>query len=215
MHGRVEWYGNSNAYGWCGVYAEIGEWAKAFIAWIPWGGPQIPVRFSFYAARLVNITLVELNYSDTDFYIEGLWDVYNVTLTYEPGEVPTPPSLTIELLVDDGNGTLSVTGDWTDFAVDITGIDLIKGTVTFYAIRHIGPIPVGDCSGPTPGVPDRRIDIWDLVHVAQAYGSTPGNPWIPNYDFSMDFDLDFDNLETIGIGLGELTTIAGNLGTEY
>lgn len=211
MRGTVETYGGNPAYGWCGVYAEVGEWAQVFIAWMPLGGPQIPEICNFYAARLVNTTLVELDYDSADLYIEGLWNVYNVTFIYEPGETPGNYSLTIELLVDHGKGTLSVTDNWTYFTVDIVDpkIELISGTVTFYRIRSI-EIPIGDISGPLEiGIPDETINIWDLVHAARAYESTPGNPHLPNYDFSFDFNFDYT------IDIYDLTTIATNLGKSY
>jgi hypothetical protein len=209
MHGLVDSYGVGPAYGWCGVRAEVGEWAQVFIAWTPWTGPQIPEIFNFYAARLENTTLVELDYGGADLYIEGLWNVYNVTFVYEAGETPGNYSLTIELLVDHGEGTLSVTGNWTDFTVDIVDprIELISGKVVFYLIRSV-MIPVGDVvSRPEEEKP--IVNIWDLVHVAKAYGSTPGNPFIPNYEFSLDFNFDFT------IDIYDLTTIAVNLGVSY
>ena len=108
MHGYINSYGDLPAFGWCGVYAKIGEWAQAFAAWTP-GTPTIGVVTNFYVARLVNTTLVELNYSGADLYIEGLWNVYNVTFTYEPGVVPGNYTFNMELLIDHGEGNLTVT----------------------------------------------------------------------------------------------------------
>jgi len=214
MHGEVEYYGANRTFGWCGVYAEIGEWARAFVAWIPPGGPQIEVMFNFYASRLVNTTLVELDYDGADLYIEGLWNVYNVTFIYEPHEPGEPEyTLIIELLVDHGEGTLSVTGNWTDFTVDIVDrqIELVSGKVTFHAVEF-REIPIGDVWGPPiddKSGPDREVNIWDLVHVAKAYGSTPRNPFVPNYDYSFDFNFDYT------IDIYDLTTIAVNIGESY
>lgn len=210
MHGEVEYYGADRAFGWCGVYAEVREWAQVLMAWMPWGEPQIPVIYNFYASRLVNTTLVELDYGGADLYIEGLWNVYNVTFIYEPGIEPGNYTLIIELLVDHGEGILSVTGNWTDFAVDIIDrqIELIKGKVTFHAVEF-REIPIGDVSGPYPeiGIPDREVNIWDLVHTAKAYGSTPS--YTSNYYFSFDFNFDFV------IDIYDLTTIAVNIGESY
>jgi len=206
MQGRVEMYGAEPAFGWCGVYAEVKEWAQVFMAWMPWGGPQIPEICNFYAARLVNTTLVELDYDGADLYIEGLWDVYNVTFIYEPGETPGNYTLIIDLLVDHGGGTLSVTGNWTDFIVAITGIEEVAGTVTHYCVKSGESIPIGDVSSINPGIPDNTIDIFDLVHTARAYESTPG---IEGYDFSIDFNFDFT------VDIYDLTTIAVNIGESY
>lgn len=207
IHGEVEYYGDNRASGWCGVYAVIREWAQAFVSWIPWGGPQIPEIYNFYAARLVNTTLVELDYGGADLYIEGLWNVYNVTFIYEPGIEPGNYTLIIELLVENGSGTLSVTGNWANFTVDIRGIEVITGKVVFHSVKPIR-IPIGDVSGPYPqtGTPDGKINIWDLIHAAKAYGSTPGNPHNLNYDFAFDFNFDYT------IDIIDLTTIAVNIG---
>jgi len=207
MHGSVDYYGTNRAFGWCGVYAKIREWAHALLAWMPWGGPQIPEIYNFYVAKLVNSTVVELDYGGADLYIEGLWNVYNVTFIYEPGEEQESYRLIIELLVDHGEGTLSVTGNWVDFAVNIRGIDLITGKVRRYYIRSL-EIPIGDVIS-RPGEAKPVVNIWDLVHVARAYGSTPGNLFKPYYDFSIDFNFDYK------IDILDLSTMAACLGEEY
>jgi len=208
MRGEVKFYGADDAFGWCAAFGEIGKWAQAFVVWIPWGGPSIPEIFRFYAARLVNTTAVELNHDGADLYIEGSWNVYNVTFIYEPGLKPRNYTLKIELLVDHGNGNLSVTGTWQDFALNITGppsIPLVSGKVVFYAIRSF-EIPIGDVSSQETGKPDGTTDIFDLVHAAKAYDSTPG---MSNYDFTMDFNFDYK------IDIYDLTTIAVNIGKRY
>ncbi|MDI6904740.1 MAG: hypothetical protein QMD13_04535 [Candidatus Bathyarchaeia archaeon] len=209
MQGNINQYGSESvAYGWCGAYAKVGEWAQAHAFWIPLTlsppgeGLGMSFTYSFYAARLVNASLIELNYTEIiDLYISGIWDVNKFTFEYIDGNF----TMTMEVIVNDAAGELSVTGNWTDFTIEITGVPSIGGTVMFYYITSAKPIPIGDVTGPM-GQMDNCVDIWDLVHVARAYGSTPG---IMNFNFSMDFDFDFE------IGLGDLTTIAANLGEEY
>jgi hypothetical protein len=211
MHGRVEYFGSNQAWGYCGVYAKIGEWARVFAAWTI-GKPVITTIFNFYAARLMNTTVVELNYSSSDLYIEGLWNVYNVTFIYEPGQMPGNYTFTIDLLVDHGEGTLTVNDNWKTFTISITGIDEVKGSVKRYIIRPIEPIPIGDICGPNMGPPDSTVNIWDLVHAAKAYGTTPGMPGMEfdfSFYFSMDFNFDFK------IDIIDLTTIAVNIGESY
>jgi len=216
MHGRItSWGVTPVAFGWCGAFAKIDEWARVRAFW----APTIPPRpidpgssftFSFYTARLVNASIIKLNYEGNDFYVSGRWDVYNVTFDhYGYGNF----TLTIDVMANDANGTLLVPNmlPEQDFTINIDGIEVITGKVKFVCMKSI-EIPIGDCSGPITGTPDRRIDIRDLVHIAKAYGSKPG---MLKYDFSIDFDLDFDDVRTVGVGLRELTTIAANLGTEY
>jgi len=202
MHGVVTSYGTEPAYGWCGAYGEVGEWANALLGWAL-GVPPTPLEeppenftYTFYAANLTEATQVELNYSGADLYILGYWNVYKVTFVYEGEEV----SYTIEMLVEHGEGTLIVTGGWTAFTVAITGIEEVSGTVAHYCVRSGEEIPIGDVNL------DRTINIFDLVHVSLAYGCTPG---IGNYDFSIDINFDFT------IDIYDLTTIAVNIGESY
>ena len=208
MYGRIETFGTNPAYGWCGAYAKIREWARVYAAWFPASGPQIPEICNFYSAKLVNANIIELNYLGYDFYIEGEWDVYNVTFIYEPGTEPGNYSLTIEPVVINGSGTLEVIGNWTNFAIKIEKTIEVSGTVVFYAVRP-WEIPLGDVSSIQRSIPDGQINIWDLVHAAKAYGSTPENPFVPNYDFSFDFNFNYQ------IDICDLTTIAANIGKTY
>lgn len=211
--GHINSYGEDVASGLLVARARIGGWADVRAIYVPgrnyseYERPgEIPPNFtvSFHVVRLVNVTEVKLNYTGNNFYVSGLWNVWNITFVYR-GEHDF--TLTIEPLVYQGAGELNVTGTWKDFTLDITGNELISGRMIFGCIKFI-VIPISDVGGPE-GTPDGKIDIWDLQLVAHAFGSTPGNPWTPNYNFSLDFDLDYR------IGLCELTTIAANLGTEY
>lgn len=203
--GEVTSYDGLPAYGLLKAYGEIGEWANAFVFWttIEINPPfhkdfEENFTYTFYGAMLVNSSIVELNYSGYDFYIEGLWDAYNFTwVYYADGNF----SWSLEPMADDAPGELYVTGNWTQFAVAITGLELISGTV-HGCVEAPKPIPVCDTNM------DQKIDIWDLVHVAKAYGDTPGMPG-GCYNFDIDFNFDFT------IDIGDLTTIAANLGEEY
>lgn len=212
MQGAILAYGNEpTAYGWCSARALIGEWAQVNAFWIPatplppFGEPTTEnFTYSFYMAKLENGT-AELSYGDYDFYITGLWDVFNVTFGYY-GELRNS---TTEVLALDVPGELFVTGNWSDFTINIEGFDALTGAVIFHVEKPV-PIPPGDVtcdpSYGTPGIPDCSVDIWDLVHVAKAYDSMPG---MANYDFSLDFNLDFI------IDIYDLTTIAVSIGISY
>ena len=208
LGGFVNSYGGSEVVGRLLVYAKVGEWAKGFVLWSslqPWDPPlpltplpDTPYTYSFCFAELVNTTMVELNYTGKDFYISGLWNVYNITYTYY-FEPTTLYSWTIEPLAYDATGELYVTGNWTEFTIDITGINPIGGIVIFYYIKSLEISP-GDFNS------DGIIDIFDLTHVAKAYGDTPG---IGKY--SLDTDLNGD----LTVDICDLTTVAASLGKEY
>ena len=209
IKGLINSFDEQPAFGWLKAHAKLGEWAKVRAFWTTTNlalnledfngnDDHSPISFtySFYAAVLANATIVELNYSGSDFYISGLWNVYNISWTYHSEEDFT---FTVESLAEDRAGEFSVTGGWREFTLDITDIGVASGQVVFLLYRSF-VIPRGDVND------DYIVDVWDLVHIAKRYGTRPGKP---DFDFDIDFDDDFE------IGLGELTTIAANLGTEY
>jgi hypothetical protein len=91
--------------------------------------------------------------------------------------------------------------------LNITSVAPIAGQVVFYRVRPLRPIPLGDVWGPN-GIPTGNVTLLDLVHVARAYGSTPG---MPNYDFNCAFDFNVNQQ----INIFDLTTVAANLGQSY
>lgn len=194
MAGHIEYYGEDRVWGWVGAYAKVEEWANVTGAWMS-GKPMIAIFPPLWVC-VVNLTrtdMVKLNYTGKDFYISGAWDIYNVTWFSFCNK-------SIEYIVEDAPGDLSVTGNWTDFIISIEDAKPIKGKVIFHCKRTIMPIPIGDVNY------DCEVDIFDLVKVAKAYGSSPG---IPAFGFDLDLDFDFQ------VGLCDLATIAANLGETY
>lgn len=158
--------------------------------------PVARFEFALYMVRLVNASMVELNYSGNDFYISGLWDVYNITWAYSDED---NFNMTVKPVVVNGTGEFNVTNGWKDFTLDITGVELIGGKVFFLCYRSF-VVPPGDVND------DYIVDIFDLVHIGKRYGTTPG---IAEFDFDLDFNDDFE------IDIYDLTTIGANLGEEY
>jgi hypothetical protein len=117
-------------------------------------------------------------------------DAFNVTV-YANETIACAP---VSVILTSGNSTM-VTFVW-----NTTG--LAKGKYTLSA--YVAPVPdetdtldntctggtvtiamIGDLTGPTPGVPDGKVDIRDLALAAKAYGSYPGDPkWNPNADLT-------------------------------
>jgi len=225
MHGAINLYGTQPAFGWCGAYAKIEEWARVYAFWMPenitFKPPMSNENFTatFYEAVLVNATIVELNYTGNDFYISGLWSVYSVTFSAVPYNITYTyknytftytywnVTWTLTPLVVNGTGDLSVTGNWTNFVINISGIPLLSGEVMFHRVASM-PIPMGDVYGPNR-TQDSKVDIWDLQHVAHNYGSTPvldfmqGKPESFNMDFNFNFQIDIYDLTTIAVNIGE------------
>ena len=217
VSGHIEQFGSNTAFGWLGAHAcmnsTTGEWAEAHAFWInstvglmPGGNFSMEnFAYSFYAARLVNASLIALNYSGYDFYISGLWDAINVTFVYYPNEEGEFDgenfNCTMEPVVSNATGELRVFEGGAKFELSITDLDLVSGSVHRYFVGTMG-VEIGDVEGGPNGEPDGKVDIHDLVHVARAYGGKPG---IGNYGFEMDFNFDFQ------IDVGDLATVAANI----
>ncbi|UCH32427.1 MAG: hypothetical protein JSV05_03345 [Candidatus Bathyarchaeota archaeon] len=214
MRGRITQWGASPAFGWICAHAKLvnvtdisREWAAARAIWtqhqpmVSTHPPTENFTISFFITKLIDTTLVELNYSGYDFYISGLWNVYNVTFAYyvDGSGNLLGFSMTLEALIIQGEGELCVLNDWHDFQLRIDGIDLLSGDVIMYAVGQ-WEIKICDVNG--DGVGDGKVDIHDLVRVARRYGSMPG---LGSYDIEMDFNFDFR------IDIGDLTTLAANI----
>jgi len=182
--------------------AKVGEWAKAHAFW---DLPALTVEeakqmnatagdfeYSFYAALLVNASTIEPD------YINGTWNVYNVTFEYSELDVREYYNSTIEVIVSEAYGALTIYVDRT-FELAIDGIDPVIGTVLVH-IKVPAPIPIGDVTN------DRRVDITDVARVARSFDTRPGRA---GYDFNLDLNLDFH------INIIDLVMVARNYGKSY
>lgn len=203
--GTVEKYGNQSAYGWLNAITKVSQnesMAKAHLCWMPINLTQIPetelpstnitFTFTFYTARLINATNVQLNYSSYDLYIEGLWTIYNVTFYYydENGDfnIENYDGPYVSVIAQNVTGQLKIYDGWTSFTVTLTGFEDINGKIIFSRTSTMRSME-GDVNF------DGQVDIFDLVHVAKRIGSTPGcvNGKINmNLEDFADVDLNFD-----------------------
>jgi len=164
------------------------EWARAHAIWsddinrIEISLPPIEnFTFSFYAAKLVNSTTIDINLTDNSFFVSGLWDVLNITTTITVVKNETTTQIdftrTVQPLVTNATGELVVPPHSTNFRLDITGVGMLRGGVVrivFFA-KEIKMFSVtGD---------DSKVAIKDLVHVSRRYRTTPG---LMNYDINSD-----------------------------
>ena len=146
------------------------------VSWSPWVPPtaspvslSAPWNFSFYEARLVNTTAVELDSSE-NLTVTGYWNVLNVTSGGDPIHAFDFKEST-SYVVQNATGTftsdLTVPGNWT---LSITGLSGdVNGSVTRVRL-HANRILEGDIFG------KGYVDIFDLVYVARLIGATPGAP---------------------------------------
>jgi len=194
------------------AHGKIGHWFNAFggffIQQTPlMSPPNQNVTVSLCQFKMKNYTSVELNFEGNDLYVEGFWNVYNITFNYFDDEL----TYNRTLIVDGGYGQLNVTlgSDEGKFTLTIEGIQEVSGDVVFYHVKYCRPfdhgsyrfgIPMTDLNG------NWEVDIHDLIHVAKSYGSMAGKP---RYGFDLDFNLDF------AVNILDLYTIAKDYGQEY
>lgn len=170
------------------------------------GEPGSPMIFSFYLARLVNASIVALDFTDRmnithDFFVAGIWNVLNVTFVFQ--------NLTFfwvsEPMVNRGPGILAVDPDpvngtpWALFTLAIKDLLPVRGLVLFHRIKTV-EIPEGDINL------DSKIDGRDIAAVAKSYGTMPGRR---GFDFQIDinFDLKIDGKD--------IASLAKAFGTRY
>jgi hypothetical protein len=134
--------------------------------------------------------------------------VYNVTFTYY-GQQFNDWKENVTVVAQNATGDLAVSG--LNFTVSLAGFNDIQGSVWRLDIYHRA-IPEwnldGDVSGPN-GVPDGKVDIYDLVAVARHIGETPGFGRgsdnlqnVERYDVNFDFQVDVYSLVTVASEIG-------------
>jgi len=213
--GVITRWDNTSVFGWIGAYAAkinangtYHQWARVHAIWTteprrlncsePPPAPE-NFTFSFYAAKLVKSSMVRLNYSGYNFYINGSWNVIKVTTTILVNGNGALISFnrTIEPIVINVTGEFRVFENWRRFELSIDGIDLLSGFVAIVVVKFV-EIKICDVDD------DGKVDLIDLVKVAKRYRTIPG---LWNYNHTMD--LNDDNK----IDIGDLTTVAANIGS--
>lgn len=160
--------------------------------------------YVFYEARLTNasVSTVNTNSPAYNYFLNGTWNIFTVTssitiITNSTGQI-TSVHRSTDTSVQKAYGELTVTDNWTKFALAINGIDPLTGSV-FRSVQRqaqFNPFKVTDDKTTT------AITKADIVEVAKAYGAMPG--W-GNYDVRMDFAGHFK------IDIADLSTIACKL----
>ncbi|MGA3193021.1 MAG: hypothetical protein ABSD73_11010 [Candidatus Bathyarchaeia archaeon] len=210
------------------------EWATAYATWsdilraYPMGEHALgdvnvsdmimgnfSYTFSFYTARLLNVSDLSFNKTETghDFYLAGIWNVtqrtetINITWSDPTTNVPWGDHMrqititwTDTPVAINANGIL--VADWGSpygwvgkFVLSIDGVGTLSG-FAWKSIIWTRELNICDLS-------ERgKVDINDLVKVAKHYGEAPG---FGNYDPSLDVNGEGQ------IGIGDLTTIAANI----
>jgi len=180
-------------------------------------GPENFTR-SFYTVTLANATKTEVDYDGSALYVEGLWNVYNRTITVTHFDHDGTTTINIHTILEGAPGKFNVTltpqttssmgeGRWKNrgnFTLEIEGLDTIKGNVIFYQTKFAGPhengIPRCDFNE------DHVVNILDIHQVARSFGAKLG---MTKYDPDADSNSDF------AINILDVFTVAQEYGQEY
>jgi len=212
--GIITQWGSEQVFGWVDAHAVMvdkngtyHEWARVHAMW-SYDKPRLNctkpptenVTFSFYVAKLVKSTEINLSRPGLNLYIAGFWNVakittsiyvngegklINVTRVFEPiltnatGEFRTFPGPPLGYV----------------FELDIDGIEMLSGFIRGFIIIY-KELKICDLDD------DGDVDLIEIVRVAKIYKAVPG---MPGYNVEMDFDLNYR------IDMGDLTTVAANI----
>jgi hypothetical protein len=162
--------------------------------------------YSFYVARLVDANVSVLNYEDTDFFMNGTWNVYHVSINQtiiksgdlESGyTVDRQTKTDVDPVATGAYGELKVTDNWTKFVLSIEGVDELNGLVNRARMSQMifNKFKVSEDG-------TEKVSRVDLTVLSGIYGARPG--W-GSYDSNMDFNFNYK------IDIADLTTVAANV----
>jgi hypothetical protein len=154
--------------------------------------------YTFYSARLNNGSVSTQSSSTGSYFINGTWNVANVTSTVtfntdENGTI-THVHRDQDVVPMKAYGELKVTGN--TFTLSITGLDPLTGSVYRQITRSwFNPFKMTDDS--TSNV----VTHADVKAIGACYGCMPG--W-GNFDQSMDFNNNYR------VDIADISTVAAN-----
>jgi hypothetical protein len=158
--------------------------------------------YTFYTARLTEASLSSLNVTGYRYFLNGTWNVYQVTSTFtivvddvSDEIISFNRNQNAVALVTDAYGELTVT-DGT-FVISITGMDPLTGTVfrERFLAKLCNPFQIGFDDSTT-------VTQADVAALSASYGACPG--W-GNYDQVMDYNFNYK------VDICDLATAAANL----
>lgn len=162
--------------------------------------------YSFYTARLVNGSFSALDYNGYSFFMNGTWNVWNITSTVtittdnNGNIISVNSNQNAVSLATKAYGELTVASGWNNFTLAINGIDPLTGIVYAHITtsRMFNPFMIEGIGSST------TVTTADLNSVIKAYGSMPG--W-GSYDQRMDYNFNYK------IDICDVATAAANLNT--
>jgi hypothetical protein len=160
--------------------------------------------YTFYSANLVVPDTSSLNMTGYSFYLNGTWNVFQITTTFTINTDSTGNitgfnrNQNAAAIATKAYGELTVAETGSNFTLAINGVDPLTGSVHVQRIttKMFNPFKVNtDDSTAT-------VTKADVAAVVQAYGAMPG--W-GAYDQRMDYNFNYK------VDICDLATAAANL----
>jgi hypothetical protein len=161
--------------------------------------------YTFYTANLVNTSLSSLNVNGYSFFLNGTWNVFQVTETFvittnDAGEVTGfNRNQNAVATATKAYGELAIaSGGANNFTLAITGVFPLTGQMRYQktATKMFNPFIVNNDDGVT------TVTKADVRTIISAFGSSPG--W-GNYDQRMDYNFNYK------VDICDLVTAAANV----
>jgi hypothetical protein len=160
--------------------------------------------YTFYTASLTNVNVSSLNENGYGFFLNGTWNVYNVTSIFTVNTDSSGNIISFKsskdgvALASNAYGELKVSSNGGNFTLSINGVDPLTGPVHVQrtTTRMFNPFKVLDDDGMS------TVTEADMSSVMRAFGSSPG--W-GNYDQRMDYNFNYK------VDICDLATVAANI----
>jgi hypothetical protein len=160
--------------------------------------------YTYYTANLVNASVSSLNVTGYSFFINGTWNVFNITTTFTIKTDSTGDIVSFNrnqnavALATKAYGELKIASNASNFTLTINGVDPLTGPVHVQRIttKSFNPFRINNDDS------SNAVTKADVSTIVSSYGSSPG--W-GNYDQRMDYNFNGR------IDVRDLATAAANL----
>ena len=160
--------------------------------------------YSFYTARLNNVSMASLNVTGYSFFLNGTWNVFKVTTSFnittdsEGNVLSFDRNQNAVAVASNAYGEFTVASSGSNFTLSINGVDSLTGSVHAQRIttRMFNPFKVNNDDTTA------TVTSADVSTVISSYGSSPG--W-GNYDQRMDYNFNYK------VDICDLATAAANI----
>jgi hypothetical protein len=160
--------------------------------------------YTYYTANLVNASISSLNVTGYSFFLNGTWNVFNITTTFTVNTDATGNVVSYNrnqnavALSTKAYGELKIASNARNFTLSINGVNPLTGPVHVQRIttKSFNPFRINNDDS------TNIVTKADVSTIVSSYGSSPG--W-GNYDQRMDYNFNGK------IDVTDLATAAANV----